>query len=116
MTILEIKSFMKTNKITYEMLSKKSGIPLTTLKYIFSGKTENPRIDTMRAIETALEIDTAWTSNDLTNGISLTKKVSITADEEEVLDKVKDVIALLGEDGKELIVDFCNMLLNKLTK
>lgn len=54
MTIIEIKNYMKKNKITYEMLSEKSNIPITTLKQIFCGKTKSPRIDTLNAITTAL--------------------------------------------------------------
>ncbi|MCH5157456.1 MAG: helix-turn-helix transcriptional regulator [Clostridiales bacterium] len=57
MTVEEIKRYMKQKKITYQDLSSSSGIPLTTLKYIFSGRTESPRIDTMQAIEHALGLD-----------------------------------------------------------
>lgn len=51
-----IKAFMKKNKITYDELSERSGIPVSTLNYIFTGRTENPRTDTMQAIERALGI------------------------------------------------------------
>ncbi len=54
MTIKEIKEFMKINKITQVELAKQSDIPIGTLKSIFSGRTPNPRIDTMQAIENAL--------------------------------------------------------------
>lgn len=57
MTIEEIKKTMKSRKITYEKLSQTSHIPLNTLKNIFCGKTQNPRIDTMQAIEKALGIN-----------------------------------------------------------
>lgn len=57
MTINEIKIYMKRNRITYQWLSAESNIPLNTLKKIFSGRTENPRIDTMQAIERALGLD-----------------------------------------------------------
>lgn len=57
MTINEIKMYMKKNRITYQWLSDESKIPLNTLKKIFSGQTENPRIDTMQAIERALGLD-----------------------------------------------------------
>lgn len=57
MTLSDIKKFMKKNHITYEILSKKSSIPLTTLKYIFSGATANPRLDTMQAIIKALDLE-----------------------------------------------------------
>ena len=54
MTIQDIKDYMKSKKITQKELSDKSGIPLQTLRKIFSGLTEHPRIDTMQAIENAL--------------------------------------------------------------
>lgn len=57
MDIQRIKLLMKENKITYEMLSKESKIPLNTLKNIFRGKTVNPRIDTVEAIEKALGLN-----------------------------------------------------------
>ena len=68
MDIIEIKKYMKDNKITYEMLSAKSEIPLNTLKNIFRGKTLNPRIDTMQAIEKALGIEKEKAPTDLTDG------------------------------------------------
>lgn len=57
MTIDEIKKYMKENKITYDDLSEKAKIPIGTLKSIFSGRTPNPRIDTMQAIEKALGLN-----------------------------------------------------------
>ena len=57
MDIENIKKFMKEKKLTYDTLSKLSGIPLNTIKNIFRGKTQNPRIDTMQAIEKALGIE-----------------------------------------------------------
>ena len=59
MEIQEIKSYLKQKKITYQQLSDTSNIPLNTLKNIFRGKTANPRIDTMQAIERALGLDKA---------------------------------------------------------
>ena len=64
MTIQEIKQYLKDNKITYQELSEQSGIALNTLKNIFRGKTENPRIDTMQAIERALGLDKEKTPTD----------------------------------------------------
>jgi transcriptional regulator with XRE-family HTH domain len=57
MDIENIKKFMKEKKITYDTLSQLSGIPVNTIKNIFRGKTQNPRIDTMQAIEKALGIN-----------------------------------------------------------
>lgn len=57
MEIKQIKSIMKSQGITYDDLSSMSNIPLNTIKNIFRGKTQNPRIDTMQAIEKALGLD-----------------------------------------------------------
>lgn len=57
MEISEIKKYLKENKITYEELSGKSNIPIGTLKSIFSGRTLNPRIDTVDAMERALGLN-----------------------------------------------------------
>lgn len=51
------KRIMKERGITQKQLSELSGIPMQTLAKIFAGFTSNPRVDTMQAIERALEID-----------------------------------------------------------
>ena len=54
MDIEEIKQEMKRKKITQIELAKISNVPLQTVKYILTGRTPHPRIDTMQAIEKAL--------------------------------------------------------------
>lgn len=56
MTILEIKQYLKDHKMTYKDLAEKCNVPESTLKNLFSGATKHPRIDTMQAIERALNI------------------------------------------------------------
>jgi transcriptional regulator with XRE-family HTH domain len=89
--IQEIKMFMKANNITYQQLSDMSGIPLNTIKNIFRGKTQNPRIDTMQAIERAL-------------GLSADTKKSpppgMTESEEQWL----ELYNLLTEENRELLI------------
>lgn len=55
--IIEIKTYLRKNKITYKTISEKTGISEGTLKNIFSGLTKNPRIDTIQAIENAAGIN-----------------------------------------------------------
>lgn len=57
MDIEKIKSVMKEKKITQKTLSDITGVPLQTIKYIFTGRTLYPRIDTVQAIEKALGLD-----------------------------------------------------------
>ena len=54
MTIEEIKSYMKKNKITYQALSDMTGLSISTVTKIFGGYAKYPRVDTMEAIERAL--------------------------------------------------------------
>ena len=56
MTIGEMKKRKEETGLTYEMLSRLSGVPVPTLQKIFHGKTKSPRYQTMRAIEQALRI------------------------------------------------------------
>lgn len=52
-----IKIYMKNNKITYEYLAAKANMSIGTIKSIFSGRTPNPRIDTLKIIKEALGLD-----------------------------------------------------------
>ena len=56
MEVSKIKETMRQKKITQLELSKKSNVPIQTIRYICTGRTQNPRIDTMEAIERALGI------------------------------------------------------------
>ena len=57
MTVQEIKKYMKQNKITYDELAERASLSVSTIKKIFSGISQYPRIDTMQAIERALGLD-----------------------------------------------------------
>lgn len=51
-----LKAIKKQKKLKLQDIADMSGIPKRTVDGIFSGKTKNPRIDTMQAIEKALGI------------------------------------------------------------
>lgn len=51
MTIQEMKDKKKEKGYTYAQISELSGVPLGTVQKIFSGETENPRYDTLIALE-----------------------------------------------------------------
>lgn len=62
MDIQMIKKRMKELKINQIELSEQSGVGLQTIRSIMSGRTPNPRIDTVKAIETALGMNAAETT------------------------------------------------------
>ena len=59
MTVAEIKDYMKRNKITYEQLAVlcNGEVSISTIKDIMRGKTDDPRVKTIQAIERALGLD-----------------------------------------------------------
>ncbi len=72
-----IKAKMKANKITYQQLADMTHIPLATIKAVLGNKTKNPRIDTVQAILTALDIADTQQRNNL--------YYNITAQEKQIL-------------------------------
>ncbi len=105
MNILEIKNFMKKKHISQIELAEKSGVPLQTLRGIFSGKTLNPRIDTMQAIEEALGLKTIteWTDEEKALGVGR-RATYLSEDEWEWLELRSDVIEVQGEDYLQTLI------------
>ncbi len=54
--IEELNKYRKEKKMTYEQIAQESSISISTIKDIFRGKTESPRLSTIRAIEKVLGI------------------------------------------------------------
>jgi transcriptional regulator with XRE-family HTH domain len=96
MDIFKIKNLMKNQGITYEDLSVMSNIPLNTLKNIFRGKTQNPRIDTVQAIEKAL-------------GLDKEVEVDISAEERDFIEALRK----LTEDEKKEFYSIANFIISK---
>lgn len=51
MTVAEMKRRKEELGYTCQMISEKSGVPLSTVQKIFSGATDTPRYDTLTALE-----------------------------------------------------------------
>ena len=99
MEIQAIKKYMKDNHITYDELAARSKLSISTIKKIFSGISQYPRIDTMQAIESALGLNQAtleWTADDQAEGIQPNYREKLSPDEVEFLDSYR---ALKSEKG-----------------
>lgn len=103
MQIETIKQFMKANKITYEELAQKSGVSVSTLKKIFAGISQYPRLDTMQAIENALGIANL-TDNEVSQGVVNTVNSQLTALEEDMLIIFREVGEKLGEPAQRVLI------------
>lgn len=52
-----INSIRKEKGITTKMIAERADLPLETIQRILDGTTENPRLDTMKRIADALEVE-----------------------------------------------------------
>ena len=96
MDIEYAKNVMKDKKITQLKLSEMTNIPLQTIKYIFTGRTKYPRIDTVQAIEKALGLDKA-------------QGTDISAEDIELLNLIKQ----LDDDQAKELSNFIDYLISK---
>ena len=112
MDVEKLNDERKKRKLSVAQLAEKANLPKGTVEKVLFGVVKNPRIDTMNAIEKALELS-EWNEEDYKNGVINEKTVSITADDEEILDKFHEVKKAIGEQGKVLIIEFCNAILSK---
>ena len=91
-----IKNYLKDNKITYIQLSERCGIPVGTLRNIFSGVIKNPRLDTIQKIESALSFEDEKTL----------AREYLTEQEEQLLSLFKS----LSKRGKNLALEWMHAL------
>lgn len=90
MTVQEIKKYMKQNKITYDELAARASLSVSTIKKIFSGISQYPRIDTMQAIERALGLD--------------------VPKEQELSDEEKQLVSLIAKLTDEEVKELSNFV------
>lgn len=93
MEIKEIKNYLKKNNITYEELAKRSNLSISTIKKIFSGISQYPRIDTVQAIERALGISSS-AQLERTNS---TDKTVLTEKQKRMLDAFNSLLPAMQE-------------------
>jgi len=78
MNIEQLKIIKKNKRMTLQEISDISGIPKRTVDQIFSGKTTNPRIDTIQAIERALGINSDNLPEEIETGFTAQEHELIT--------------------------------------
>lgn len=111
MNIEQLKNEKKKRKMTLQEISDLSGIPKRTVDQIFSGKTTNPRVDTLKAIEKALGINSEWTAEEYANGVREFKKELITADEDELLYLFREIGKKHGKQAQQAIITVVEKML-----
>lgn len=88
------KARKKELKLTLDEISARSGVPKRTIEDIFRGSTKNPRIDTIRAIESALGLEITETklSDDEAEWLDLYKELKNGKGGKNAVQAVKSVI------------------------
>ena len=116
MEIQAIKKYMKEQHITYDELSARSGLSISTIKKIFSGISQYPRIDTMQAIESALGLTSnklPWTEEETVSGVVHNHKESLSDDEVELLDAYRAIKSEKGEPAAHAMKTLMKLYLNE---
>ena len=98
MEIQAIKAHMKANKITYDELATRSGLSISTIKKIFSGISQYPRVDTMQAIERALGLAPAFTEEEKALGLSDSHAVVLSDKDRRRFHVLAFADEILGEE------------------
>lgn len=96
------KKVKKEKRMTMKDIAEKSGIPKGTIQNIFAGYVPTPRVDTVEAIEHALELDSPTTVPD-SRIIEMMNDRGLTDNE----------LSKLTPEDWELINSLVNRLLNK---
>ena len=99
MDIQSIKKYMKDNKITYDELANRSKLSISTIKKIFSGISQYPRIDTIQAIERALGLEESATQKSPQDELSEGEKMLL------------DLFNRVPEDKQELVLQMIQVAL-----
>ena len=87
----DLKKAKKLKKLTLQEISDLSHIPKRTVDKIFSGATENPRIDTLEAIANALGLSEDVSINSDSKGYEPSEK------EKRLLDAFRALIPSLQD-------------------
>lgn len=94
----------KTLHLTFDELSVKSNVSISALKNIFRGTTTDPRIETVAAIERALDIVDGITQEEFNAGWRSTKKISITPLEDDAIYALREIGKKYGEETQKAAV------------
>lgn len=103
------KKQKKALHLTYEELAKRAKLPKGSIQNIFAGYVPTPRIDTVEAIEEALELRNKheWTDEEKAAGIGR-RAIYLSDDEFDWLELRSEVLRTKGEDYLNTLIVMIN--------
>lgn len=96
--IERLKKRKKEIGITFDELAENTGLSRRAICALFSGKTENPRIDTVQAIERALGLAPTFTEEERALGLSDSHAIVLSDKDRQRLNILARAEDVLGED------------------
>ncbi len=110
MEVSQLNEERKRQKISVEALAKKANLPKGTVEKVLFGVVQNPRIDTMRAIEQALGLSPSVgiTEEDRAAGAEETMTVSLSAPLYEWVEIGENILESKGEEFFESLIKVLN--------
>lgn len=113
MDIEKYKLRLKELNMTYEDLSKTTGLSLGCIKRIMAGIARYPRIDTIEAIEKALGTESqSITHEERLAGLTELKKESITPIEDDMLYVFREIGKKYGLETQKAAITMLENMLN----
>lgn len=91
------KEQKKKLHLTFDDLAEKTNISRRQLQYLFQGETENPRIDTVQAIERALGLAPTFTDEERALGLSENHPIALSDDDRELINLFAEAEEELGK-------------------
>lgn len=110
MDIVKYRKAKEEMGLTFEELSAKSGVKLSTLKEIFRGATPSPRIDTIQKIERALNLSTI-SEDEFNTGMRDYVVRNLTPIEDEYLSKFRELGEKKGETTQSSVISIIDAML-----
>lgn len=98
------KKQKKALKLTFDDLSKVTQISRRQLQYLFKGEIDNPRIETVQAIERALGLAPTFTDEERALGAGQEKTV-LSQEEWEWLEQMEELKQKKGATAVKVIQD-----------
>lgn len=91
------KEQKKSLKLTFDDLAELTNISRRQLQYLFNGEIDNPRIDTVHAIERALGLTPEPTEEEKALGLTRTAPIALADKDRRRLTMLMEADDVLGE-------------------
>lgn len=106
------KKRKKELKLNYAEIAELSGVSKRTVEDLFRGFTQNPRIDTVEAIERTLGIGgDDWTEEERLQGVVDNMSLIVNADEYDLIMVYREIGKKKGEQGKAMLMNVAEAML-----